>query len=98
MSRATMNSIRATTPQTLTWQRVLVVLACCLYFIALNWSYLEVDSVLYSGLGFLYTNSPFKVFMTAFVMAVVPSLWLPVELRYPSQVCYWLIYLCVVVP
>jgi oligosaccharide repeat unit polymerase len=69
-----------------------------LYFLALNWSYLEVDSVLYSGLGFLYANSPWKVFLTAFAMAVIPSLWLPFELRYPSQVCYWLIYLCVVVP
>ena len=43
-------------------------------------------------------NSPFKVFAIALVMAVLPSLWLPYELRHPSQVCYWLIYLCVVVP
>jgi hypothetical protein len=75
-----------------------VILACCTYFLALNWSYLEVDSVLYGGLGFLYASSPWKVFLTAFFMAVIPSLWLPFELRYPSQVCYWLVYLCVVVP
>jgi hypothetical protein len=84
--------------QTLSIERTLAILACSLYFISLNWSYLEVDSVLYSGQGFLYTNSPFKVFAMAFVMAVLPSFWLPVELRSPSQVCYWLIYLCVVVP
>jgi hypothetical protein len=82
----------------LSWQRAVVMVVCILYFLALNWSYLEVDSVLYSGQGFLYTHSPFKVFAIALVMAVLPSLWLPYELRYPSQVCYWLVYLCVVVP
>ncbi len=94
-SRQALNTAHQTLVST---QRVLVILSCCMYFLALNWSYLEVDSVLYSGQGFLYTNSPWKVFLTAFFMAVIPSLWLPFELRYPSQVCYWLIYLCVVVP
>src|SRR3990170_8562703 len=84
--------------QTVSWQRVSVVCVCTMYFLVLNWSYLEVDSVLYGGLGFLYASSPWKVFLTAFFMAVIPSLWLPFELRYPSQVCYWLVYLCVVVP
>jgi hypothetical protein len=82
----------------LSTNRVAIILACCTYFFALNWSYLEVDSLLYSNLGFLYASAPFKVFLTAMAMAILPALWLPCELRCPSQVCYWMIYLCVVVP
>jgi len=34
----------------------------------------------------------------AWTLAGLPSLWMPVELRRPSQVVYWLLYLFVLVP
>jgi hypothetical protein len=78
--------------------RTLLVVACTLYFLTLNWSYAKVDSVLYDGIGFYYADLPIPVFLASLLMAVVPAFWLPIELRYPSQVCYWLMYLCVFMP
>ncbi|MFL6306922.1 MAG: hypothetical protein ACJ72H_25600 [Candidatus Sulfotelmatobacter sp.] len=34
----------------------------------------------------------------AWILAVLPSLWIPAKLERPSQVVYWLLYLLVVVP
>jgi hypothetical protein len=32
------------------------------------------------------------------VLAAIPPLWMPIRLRRPSQVAYWLLYLLIVVP
>jgi len=80
------------------YQRGLLFILCGAYFAALRQSYELVESHLFQSIGLVYAPpSVFFEWLSA-VMAVVPALWLPIRLKYASQVCYWILYLTVVAP
>ena len=63
-----------------------------------NWSYIYVISPAYRYAGLTYNPpAPFYL-MLAWVMALMPALWMPLELQRPSQMPYWLLYMLVIVP
>jgi len=47
--------------------------------------------------GFRSRTTPGRAAI-AWVLAVLPSLWMPIKLKRPSQVVYWLLYLLVLAP
>ena len=64
----------------------------------LNWSYIYWISPLRQDAGLTYNPpAPFYL-MLAWVMALMPALWMPLELQRPSQMPYWLLYMLVIVP
>jgi hypothetical protein len=75
-----------------------LILLCAAYYLALDWSYNNVESVLFGGLGLGYEPLARQTWLVGFLMALTPAFWLPVSLERPSQVCYWILYLCLVAP
>jgi len=49
-------------------------------------------------LGFDY-NPPTKIYIVlAWILSIVPSLWMPINLNRPSQLAYWVLYIAVIIP
>ncbi|MBS1723720.1 MAG: hypothetical protein JSS66_12295 [Armatimonadetes bacterium] len=78
--------------------RILVVLACTLFVVSLEYVYAHMDARLFSFLGLRYLDIGTGWRFLGLGMAVLPSLWMPVVLRRPSMVAYWILYLTVIVP
>ncbi len=78
--------------------RPLVVLGCALFVAALQFSYVFMDVKLFPFFGLRLTRLDPLWLVLGFLMALVPSLWLPARLSRPSQVAYWVLYLTVIVP
>lgn len=81
-----------------TSQRLVLVSLAIVFALALNFSLEHIDSVLFGWLGLQY-NPPSPTWNTlAFAMAVIPSLWMPIQLKRPSHFTYWVLYLMVIIP
>lgn len=79
-------------------ERLLLVCLCLGFVLLLLFSLERVDSQLFGWLG-LHWNPPGGIWMgLSVVMAVLPSLWMPIELKRPSHFAYWALYLMVIVP
>lgn len=79
-------------------RRLFLITGDLLYVLFLNWAYIAVIVPRYEYMGFVANSvQPSYVFF-AWLIAVVPSLWMPVRLQRPSQVIYWLLYVLVFVP
>ena len=78
--------------------RLTLLIACTCYYCMLQWSYANVESVLYGSTGFHYHSPPVPFQILAFFMAIAPAAWLPIALDRPSSVCLWMLYLTVIVP
>lgn len=77
--------------------RILVVLGAAVYFALFNWAYATAMSP-WRYIGYTY-NPPQPGFVVfSWIVAIIPSLWMPTSLRRPSQVGYWLLYVVVFVP
>lgn len=77
--------------------RVVTVLACACYVVAFILVYNSVLVPVWGYAGFRSFAATSRVACGA-IIALVPSLWIPIDLKRPSQVLYWLLYLLVVVP
>ena len=80
------------------FQRPLVVFLCVFFVSALQFTYVNMDAPSFRYMGLrLKELDPFWAVL-GFVMAALPSLWMPIKLERPSQVAYWILYLTVIVP
>ena len=79
-------------------RRILTVVGAVVYTVALNYIYTEVVSPINSYRGFVNNSPPVLYVVLSGLVAIVPSLWMPVALRKPSQVVYWMLYVMVVIP
>jgi len=86
-----------TEPMALAQSRLGVVLGCGLYVAVFRVVYQLVIVPVWGYEGFRSRATLIRA-ISAGVLAVLPALWLPVRLRRPSQVLYWVLYLLVVVP
>jgi len=77
---------------------MLLILACAGYVMGFNWIYQSYVSPTFSYLGFALMPLSSAIFWQSFMLASLPSLWMPLHLRRPSQFIYWIIYLLVYVP
>jgi len=76
----------------------LVVLICVFFVAALQFTYVNMDAPSFGYMGLKLKDLDQFWAITGFVMAALPSLWMPIKLDRPSQVAYWILYLCVIVP
>src|SRR5262249_2622694 len=81
----------------LTAARVKVVLGAAAYVAVFQWAYATVLTRTYAYEGFVYRDDP-AIISATWILALIPSLWMPSLLRRPSQLVYWFFYLVVVVP
>lgn len=78
--------------------RFYVVFLVTVYILILHVSYLYLVAPNFGYLGFFYNSPPLGNIVLAWVSAIVPSLWVPVEIKRPSEVIYWILYCFVVIP
>jgi hypothetical protein len=74
-----------------------MVLTCALYVAVFVLVYKRVIVPTWGYEGFQFRAAPARA-VVGWVLAVSPGLWMPIKLKRPSQVVYWLLYLLVLVP
>lgn len=77
--------------------QILIFVAVLGYLKVLHWSYTRLVSPGFGYLGYVYAP-PLSYLYLAFVMALLPAFWMPMELKRPSQVAYWILYITVYIP
>jgi hypothetical protein len=60
--------------------------------------YRQVLVPVHESMGFRVAGEVAALVATAYLLAIVPSVWLPIRLSRPSQLIYWILYLVVFVP
>ena len=78
--------------------RLLLLLGALLFTGLYQWVYISWLSPTFGYMGFSYEKPGAGYIALAWVLCVVPSLWMPIALRRPSQICLWILYLAVFVP
>lgn len=73
------------------------MLGCTLYVITFLVVYHVVIVPVWRYAGFQSLATPAHAACGA-LLAILPSFWMPIQLKRPSQILYWLLYLLVVVP
>jgi hypothetical protein len=79
-------------------RRVLSVICSVLAVAAYHWTYIEFLNVYWEHAGFAYDSPDPQGIAIAYILAILPSLWMPLRIERPSQYLYWLIYLTVYIP
>lgn len=78
--------------------RLLLVVGILAYVACFQWMYVNYLYPFWDYFGFDY-NFPGRGFVVlAWLLAVVPSLWMPIRLARPSQLAYWVLYIAVFIP
>jgi hypothetical protein len=77
--------------------RIKIVLGAAAYVAAFQWAYATVLTRAYGYEGFVYRDDP-AIISATWILALIPSCWMPIHLRRASQLVYWFFYLVVVVP
>lgn len=68
------------------------------YTVALYLSYVHLISPVFGYLGLVYRPEGILPLVVVECLALLPSLWMPVRMRRPSQIIYLLLYLWWVIP
>jgi hypothetical protein len=68
------------------------------YVALLHLSYVNLIAPVWSYRGLVYAPAGLAAILSSWVLAAVPVLWMPLTVRRPSVVTYYLLYLFVVVP
>jgi O-antigen polymerase len=77
--------------------RAAIVLSCTFYVVVFVVVYHTLTVPVWRYAGFQSIAAPARA-ACGVLLAIVPSLWMPIGLKRPSQILYWLLYLLVVVP
>ena len=78
--------------------RLLVVGAAAAYVASVHWSYLSIISPEFAYNGALDRPASDGSLPVAFMVAILPALWLPIRVSRPSQVALWSLYILGYVP
>lgn len=77
--------------------RTTIVLAAFAYIASFQWAYSTILTRVYAYEGFAYRKDA-AIIAATWVLALIPSFWMPSRLSRPSQLVYWFLYLIVIVP
>lgn len=80
------------------WSRLGLILGSCLYIFSFNYLYVNVVFPIFGYEGFQYHPISQGYQLAAWILAILPSLWMPAILDRPSRVIHWFLYLAVVIP
>lgn len=75
-----------------------VTFVAVIYIVILHLSYVYIVVPNSGYMGYFYSSPPLLDIALAWASAIVPVLWMPVEVRRPSAVLYWILYCFVVIP
>ncbi len=78
--------------------RVLLFAFLALYIQLYSWLYIKWLAPTFSYMGMTYHEPRSTLFALAWVFSLLPAIWLPLTLRRPSQIPFWLLYLLVYIP
>jgi hypothetical protein len=79
-------------------RRILVIVGTLTYLFVLHWVYVEMISPRFSYMGYTYHPPDLKYLVSAWLIGMIPSLWMPIAHKRPSQLVYWMLYVLVLVP
>jgi hypothetical protein len=65
----------------------------CFQWMYVNWLYPE-----FGYFGFDYNPPGTGFALLAWTLSLLPALWMPINLKRPSQVAYWILYIMVFIP
>lgn len=78
--------------------RARLLLAAVAYVAVFQWGYISLVSKWHWYFGMEYHEPPFWLWLLGCTAALTPALWMPLQIRRPTQVTYWILYLTVVIP
>ena len=78
--------------------RALLLLGLVVFVACMQWCYINWLSLKFDFYGFEYTPPGVAYLILAWVLSLVPGLWMPLSLSRPSQLVYWMLYLTVFIP
>jgi hypothetical protein len=84
--------------ETVLKKRLLLLGLTVTYYLTFLYSFLNIESKIFTELGFYRGEVPIQIGIIDFLLAILPVIWMPIDLKYPSQISYWLIYLFVGIP
>src|SRR5205814_1387509 len=79
-------------------RRVLLVSIVFVYICCFHWIYVHYLNSEVAHFGFLYEPPQFGFVALGWILALAPSLWMPLLLKRASQLAYWILYVVVVIP
>jgi len=79
------------------WRPVMIA-GSLAYAAAFHWSYVSWAVPIFAASGLTYSPPALGVLLALYILVVLPSLWLPIDLQRPTQFVYLILYLTVYVP
>jgi hypothetical protein len=79
-------------------QRFLLVGGVTAYIACFQWVYIRYLSPEWAYFGFEYHEPGTKYMLLGWLLALLPSIWMPVQLNRPSYLMYWVLYITVLIP
>ncbi len=79
-------------------QRAILLGVMLSYVGCFQWLYLHYLYPIFEYFGYGYNEPAASQLILAWFLAMLPSLWMPIELTRPSQLIYWILYLTVIIP
>ena len=75
-----------------------LVLGILVYVACFEWMYVNYLYPTWDYLGFDYNPPARSYLVLAWILSVLPVLWMPIKLTRPSQLAYWVLYITVIIP
>ncbi|MFA7160805.1 MAG: hypothetical protein WC299_16035 [Kiritimatiellia bacterium] len=82
----------------MSWKRIFIIIGAVVYTATLQWAYPFVLVPSFGYAGMTYADLTATTVAIQYVLACLPSLWLPAEINKPSQFQWWVLYVTVIVP
>lgn len=79
-------------------KRVILVLGAFAYVTCFNWMYMRYLYPEFDYLGFDYSTPSTTCVLVAWILAILPSLWMPLRISRASHISYWVLYVTVLIP
>jgi hypothetical protein len=79
-------------------QRLLLISGIAAYIACFQWMYINYLDPTWAYFGFDYYPPSTKYLVLAWILSLVPSLWMPIQLTRPSQLAYWVLYITTIIP
>lgn len=76
--------------------RFLIIGGVVLYVLGLSYTYSELTARVWTG--YPNFNPPLLAMLVSSILAAIPSVWMPVYLRRPTQLIFWCLYIMVYIP
>ena len=78
--------------------RLSLIIGSLIYIMLLHYFYVNIISDVAEYMGYVYNPQSPGLVACAWLIAILPSLWMPIALERPSLCIYWILYLMVYVP